>query len=884
MRDRLGFRVEDEAGYEEWRRRVDDVEWERLMKFLGDGFGLGDSQAYASLCWMSSQKGVLQRRNVDDALHAHGDVDRALQTLTASCSPLVSHLKKSELIVPIERVSKAFTLRNQDTGYVKGCVSFATLSAAALSEKQAFWMLVGILEQQLQSTIHAEKTFADVLSIKEVLRAACDAKRARATLVFANATGKKTWRDGRQSPSGAGGVSSSAEAAAAAVPTSTSAPDLFAHLTKTPGLFELVVTPLYRAVFSETQAPPECILYIWRFVLSTGCNKDVPADCETVLIWFIVCMLVYFEEELLEEDDTDSDADASFHTTAPEGVDSHSWAFGVRFSTTTHMHADSDGDGGDDDDDDVNHSGGSSGGTLSNAAASGDAAASAAASPPMTPASPTSPAAHLGLPRVSTTSTVGGAAAADAPCFSNSSPPASPKMRQLSDPLQSLTHIPHKSALRKSSSQDRKAGAAAAGAAAAAAESESPDPESPAKTPRRRMASAVFQPVQRSVSRRLEHLLRHELHRSENLENICAMVVQMCAQSTLGPESDAAEDSDEGSGGGGGGDDDDANSVAMDLDKPVSFEEFTSRDIRAQEVFPLKDMAELRRSNLFAVEKVRGVTKQAGGKCWVHVCSELTATAFFKYLVPLFAHHAREHLKQSPNVEPIVSCSDFLLFMEKIKVDPLEADLAALHKAVGGKHIDLLLALILFRMDGGVQEKIEAIIRIFVKHENVLIDESSFWRLSRSPAWRASCTGNATPLGVAPPPAVRGDGGAEYEMLRGHLFREKAVRGESGGCFISSSHLRDILMSDMYVTFLLGPPPTSSPARQWTATNNVPDWVQDEAAPCCFLCSRYFKWYRRRHHCRACGQVICDACSVRRSLRAAGFNNPVRVCIACADS
>eukprot|EP01059_Diplonema_ambulator_P004629 TRINITY_DN14342_c0_g1_i2.p1 TRINITY_DN14342_c0_g1~~TRINITY_DN14342_c0_g1_i2.p1 ORF type:complete len:662 (+),score=168.41 TRINITY_DN14342_c0_g1_i2:76-2061(+) len=61
-------------------------------------------------------------------------------------------------------------------------------------------------------------------------------------------------------------------------------------------------------------------------------------------------------------------------------------------------------------------------------------------------------------------------------------------------------------------------------------------------------------------------------------------------------------------------------------------------------------------------------------------------------------------------------------------------------------------------------------------------------------------------------------------------------------------------------------------------------WVPDSMAPCCALCLRPFQWWRRRHHCRLCGNVFCAACSSARcSLSEHANAGPVRVCDECAE-
>ena len=43
-----------------------------------------------------------------------------------------------------------------------------------------------------------------------------------------------------------------------------------------------------------------------------------------------------------------------------------------------------------------------------------------------------------------------------------------------------------------------------------------------------------------------------------------------------------------------------------------------------------------------------------------------------------------------------------------------------------------------------------------------------------------------------------------------------------------------------------------------------PEWQEDDASSQCMLCARNFHFLRRRHHCRACGILVCDSCSRQR--------------------
>jgi len=65
----------------------------------------------------------------------------------------------------------------------------------------------------------------------------------------------------------------------------------------------------------------------------------------------------------------------------------------------------------------------------------------------------------------------------------------------------------------------------------------------------------------------------------------------------------------------------------------------------------------------------------------------------------------------------------------------------------------------------------------------------------------------------------------------------------------------------------------------------TPRWVPNDCAAVCACCASKFKLVRRRHHCRACGDVFCGACSRERmALPNLGYDSPVRICTACRES
>ncbi len=59
-------------------------------------------------------------------------------------------------------------------------------------------------------------------------------------------------------------------------------------------------------------------------------------------------------------------------------------------------------------------------------------------------------------------------------------------------------------------------------------------------------------------------------------------------------------------------------------------------------------------------------------------------------------------------------------------------------------------------------------------------------------------------------------------------------------------------------------------------------WVSDQDIKTCIVCSIEFGPKVLIHHCRACGQGVCDDCSLaRRAVPSRGWDHPVRVCNTC---
>lgn len=61
-------------------------------------------------------------------------------------------------------------------------------------------------------------------------------------------------------------------------------------------------------------------------------------------------------------------------------------------------------------------------------------------------------------------------------------------------------------------------------------------------------------------------------------------------------------------------------------------------------------------------------------------------------------------------------------------------------------------------------------------------------------------------------------------------------------------------------------------------------WMKDESAKDCFSCGKKFNTFRRKHHCRMCGQIFCYTCTLLISGEQFGFDDKIRVCHNCSKN
>lgn len=65
----------------------------------------------------------------------------------------------------------------------------------------------------------------------------------------------------------------------------------------------------------------------------------------------------------------------------------------------------------------------------------------------------------------------------------------------------------------------------------------------------------------------------------------------------------------------------------------------------------------------------------------------------------------------------------------------------------------------------------------------------------------------------------------------------------------------------------------------------IPKWKMEQTVNECPICRSQFGFFKRKHHCRACGGVFCDSCTTfRASLTELGLEEQVRICAVCVTN
>jgi len=66
--------------------------------------------------------------------------------------------------------------------------------------------------------------------------------------------------------------------------------------------------------------------------------------------------------------------------------------------------------------------------------------------------------------------------------------------------------------------------------------------------------------------------------------------------------------------------------------------------------------------------------------------------------------------------------------------------------------------------------------------------------------------------------------------------------------------------------------------------DTAPVWIPDQRVTMCQVCSNEFTLVNRRHHCRACGKVVCSQCSANKAPIKYRQYEAVKVCSSCFDA
>ncbi|XP_059608967.1 zinc finger FYVE domain-containing protein 9 [Phlebotomus argentipes] len=115
---------------------------------------------------------------------------------------------------------------------------------------------------------------------------------------------------------------------------------------------------------------------------------------------------------------------------------------------------------------------------------------------------------------------------------------------------------------------------------------------------------------------------------------------------------------------------------------------------------------------------------------------------------------------------------------------------------------------------------------------------------------------------------------------------EGAVGGEEEETITEASAQMSTSSSDDFMPMAQPPAVESSAERRLSTSGQqlgkvAPYWVPDNVTNFCMQCNLKFSLIKRRHHCRACGQVLCSTCcSLKAKLEYLG-DVEARICIQC---
>lgn len=96
---------------------------------------------------------------------------------------------------------------------------------------------------------------------------------------------------------------------------------------------------------------------------------------------------------------------------------------------------------------------------------------------------------------------------------------------------------------------------------------------------------------------------------------------------------------------------------------------------------------------------------------------------------------------------------------------------------------------------------------------------------------------------------------------RSHTSHFKRVRSARIDSFVAETN-KLLIRLDKLLTDL----PTD-PVKRKAHERSIVNWAEDQDVPLCPFCARSFSLARRRHHCRLCGGIMCQECSLMLTLQ-----------------
>lgn len=102
-------------------------------------------------------------------------------------------------------------------------------------------------------------------------------------------------------------------------------------------------------------------------------------------------------------------------------------------------------------------------------------------------------------------------------------------------------------------------------------------------------------------------------------------------------------------------------------------------------------------------------------------------------------------------------------------------------------------------------------------------------------------------------------------------------------CARASPYLGDKVVEHLNIRFRSVDSTVVESANDLLKWGLIKPWAEDHEALYCGCCHNAFTFYRRKHHCRECGVIICNDCSMSRAV-VEGTEGRARLCDKCVKS